>query len=601
MISINRVMAQNWIQNDAMFNSSGVPSVTFSSPRFADLDLDGDMDLILTGSNTEPLFLENIGTHTQPSFSLTGFVTATIPAINAETAIPADLNGDGLTDLVCGGFSGLTFYQNTGTADSITFQLIDGFFPDLGLSHSPVPTLADIDGDTLLDIMAGLAEDGSVVWIPNTGSINSAQFLPEYLQTTGIDAGLYAFPALADVDGDGDYDLALGRDEAGLEFYLNTGSATNPVWSSNPSYFNNIGNNHYFISPTLSDLDGNGLRDLIYGHYAGPLQYYRNTGTGANPQWTQDLSLFGGVLDVGGASNPFLVDYDGDGDLDLFTGQNLGDILYYRNIGNSTAPAWEEHSGPFTGLDHSIYSSVTAGDITGDGRMDLLLGDLGGTLYFYEGSNSGWSQNSGLFSGFSLGYWLIPRFVDMDHDNDLDVVVGNDSGGLFFLENQGTSDNPDYVLITNYFSSVQAPSNCAPALTDIDLDGDYDLLLGGISGNVIFYLNDGLPSAPDWVEMGGLFDEIAVSQNATPAFGDLNGDSRPDLVIGDYGGLLHYYENQFSPLSVQNNIPETVSMVRTFPNPFNRELSVQYTMASAGDARLIFYSLTGRTVWDYTV
>ncbi|NOZ74380.1 MAG: T9SS type A sorting domain-containing protein, partial [FCB group bacterium] len=116
-----------------------------------------------------------------------------------------------------------------------------------------------------------------------------------------------------------------------------------------------------------------------------------------------------------------------------------------------------------------------------------------------------------------------------------------------------------------------------------------------------FYLNDGLPSAPNWVEMGGLFDEVAVSQNATPAFGDLNGDSRPDLIIGDYGGLLHYYENQFSPLSIQNNIPETVSMVHTFPNPFNRELSVQYTMASAGDARLIFYSLTGRTVWDYTV
>jgi len=593
---IHLAVSQNWIQNDALFNSSGVPSVTFSSPSFADLDQDGDWDLILAGSNTDLLFLENVGSPTQPSFALTGFVETTIPAIIAETVAPADLNGDGFTDLICGGFAGFTLYLHTGNPDSIAFVPSNDDFADLDLGFSPVPTLGDLTGDDLPDLMAGLAENGSVVWCPNTGTIDSPQFLSLNLEDTGIDVGLYAYPNLGDLNQDGRPDLLIGRDGSGLVFYRNTGTSTAPAWTSESAFFNGIGTDTYFISPTLVDLNGDNLLDLVYGHYAGPLYYFQNTGSSNQPQWTLDSDVFGGVMDVGGASNPFLVDYDGDGDLDLFTGKNMGDILYFRNIGTPTAPAWEEHSNPFSNLDHSIYSSVTVGDLTGDGLPDLLTGDVGGSLYFYENTGSGWSQNSTLFSGFGLGYWLIPRFIDLDRDGDLDVVVGNDSGGLFLLENTGDSANPAFSIAGDYFNAVTPPSNCAPALTDIDLDGDYDLLLGGISGMVTFYLNDGTPTAPLWVETSGLFDEVEVSQNATPAFGDLNGDSRPDLVVGDYGGLFHYYENQFSPLSIDDPLPRDMILAQTFPNPFNGELSVRFTLPSEGWVRLSFYTLTGQEV-----
>ncbi|NLH23332.1 MAG: hypothetical protein GX474_02320, partial [Bacteroidales bacterium] len=56
-----------------------------------------------------------------------------------------------------------------------------------------------------------------------------------------------------------------------------------------------------------------GQYDLVYGTASGPLQYYVNNGTAQNPSWQQNTALFGGVLDVGGASNPVFYDFDGAG------------------------------------------------------------------------------------------------------------------------------------------------------------------------------------------------------------------------------------------------------------------------------------------------
>jgi len=52
--------AQNWVQNDGIYNTSGVPSLTFSAPRFTDLDNGGDVDLILRGNNAQPIILKNL-------------------------------------------------------------------------------------------------------------------------------------------------------------------------------------------------------------------------------------------------------------------------------------------------------------------------------------------------------------------------------------------------------------------------------------------------------------------------------------------------------------------------------------------------------------
>ncbi len=62
------IYAQLWQQNDLIFNPSGIPSLPFSQPRFADLDADSDFDLILGSINEPPFYFMNNGSASNPSF-----------------------------------------------------------------------------------------------------------------------------------------------------------------------------------------------------------------------------------------------------------------------------------------------------------------------------------------------------------------------------------------------------------------------------------------------------------------------------------------------------------------------------------------------------
>jgi len=76
--------AQMWEQNDNIFNPSGIPSLPFSQPRFADLDNDGDFDLILGSISTGPQYFENTGTLTNPHFQSGADLFAPVAALDSE-------------------------------------------------------------------------------------------------------------------------------------------------------------------------------------------------------------------------------------------------------------------------------------------------------------------------------------------------------------------------------------------------------------------------------------------------------------------------------------------------------------------------------------
>ncbi|MFO7659846.1 MAG: FG-GAP-like repeat-containing protein [Candidatus Cloacimonadaceae bacterium] len=569
ILCLQSLSAQPWEADNSVFNPSGVPSLTFSQPRFTDLDGDGDFDFFLGSSNRTPLYIENTGTASHPIFTPGTDLTSGISSLDADVAVCADLDNDGDLDLVTGGFTGLHLFLNTGTTASPVYAEAPGYFSGILTSNFPIPDLADVDNDGDLDLVVGFSENGSVRLFFNTGTPASGQFSQANSLEIG-DVGLYAYPIFCDLDADNDQDILVGRDLHGFVYYQNNGTPSSGNWQTNSALFSGLGMQDYWNSPDLVDLNNDGLFDLVFGTASGPLHYYVNTGTPSNPSWQANTALFGGVLDVGGASSPVFFDFDNDGDLDLISGSQLGDIKYYRNIGTPHAPAWQHDSSYFTSIDHSIYAAVTIGDVNGDNLPDAIIGDLSGHLYYHRNTGTGFVQETGVLSSVALGGWSVPRLLDMDGDGDLDLAVGNESGMIYYYLNQGTPLVPDWVLVPNFFQSIDIGTNCSPAFGDIDNDGDLDFVTGDMWGDLRCYLRQG----HSWVLNNTLISGIMGDQNTAPALVDLDADGDLDLVLGDYDGTFRYFRNLMysdavlnPPLNLTVNISAEVLLSWIEPVP----------------------------------
>lgn len=584
--------AQFWQQNDSIFNPSGIPSLLFSQPRFADLDGDGDSDLILGSSESRLLYYANTGSPTSPAFSEGPDIFQPVDLLDAEAGVCVDLDHDGDLDLVTGGYNGLVLFQNTGSPAAPVFVEITGFFAGLQVGTFPVPTLADLDNDQDSDLLVGLSESGVLKFYPNGGTPNAADFA-EVQAESWFDIGLYAYPWFVDLDGDLDIDLASGRDAHGFEYYRNDGDPHAWSWVSDASIFAGLGQQTYWNSPCLVDLNGDQRPDLVFGTSAGPLQYYVNNGPPEAPTWVVNTDLFGGVIDVGGASSPVFFDFDGDGDLDLVSGTQSGDIKYYENVGTQDAPAWRADHAYFASIDHSIYSAIALGRLDGDSLPDGVVGDLSGNLFFHRNTGTGFEYDSEVFAGIDVGAWSVPRLVDMDGDHDLDLVVGNEAGRLRYFQNVGIGAMA-WQEVAGYFGSIDVGSNCSMTLGDYDRDGDIDLLTGDIGHELQYFRNAG----GAWQEDPSVVAGLVVGQNAAPAFGDLDGDGDLDLTVGNYSGTFNYFRNTgdvSDAPSGAGSTPMPLSL-RAAPNPFTHEVAVRFTLPAAGEVDLSIYDVAGRRV-----
>ena len=586
------VEAQMWQQNDLIFNPSGVPSLPFSQPRFADLDNDLDLDMILGNISGPPLYFENTGSVTSPQFQPGADLFNSVEELDCEIGVCIDLDADDDLDFVSGGYRGLQLYENTGTPEVAIFEKVNGFFDGLSLAANPVPHFADMDNDGDVDMVIGLSESGAVEYYQNYGTPEAAIFLGGS-QESWFDVGLYAYPWFSDLDADGDTDLLVGRDGYGFYYYQNVGTNTNWTWIQTISQFSGLGQSTYWNSPCLVDLTGDGKQDLVHGTASGPLRYYRNTGTLAQASWSEVTSLFGGVMDVGGASNPIFIDFDDDGDLDLLSGSQMGDIKYYENTGNASGPAWMPNHSRFSSIDHSIYSAVAAGDLDADGEVDLVVGDLSGNLYYHRNTGTSFVLESAEFSGINVGGWSSPRLYDIDQDGDLDLCVGREDGQISYYENSGTVLDAIWTEDATFFSGLDIGSNAVLTLGDINLDGVLDMLVGESFRAVTYFSYE----HGTWVEYPDSLSGFTFGQNAAPALADLNGDGDLDLTVGNYEGTFSYFEN-LNAVSVgtESVHPNTSRMYAAYPNPFNPSVTIRYELNETMHTTLTIYDLRGTRI-----
>ena len=206
----------------------------YSVPDFVDIDNDGDLDLLTgQGSPVAILYMENIGTNSAPVFDSLqtnpfGISFGTI--MDYETKIAAaDLDNDGDFDIMVGtGYGQILYFENTGTASVAAFSAFQS--SPFGISNSATYaelSWADLDGDGDLDL--GISDNNGIfTYFENTGTVSLPAFAAGQTNPFGIQPGYgYTGTAFADLDGDNDLDLLKGVTDGNLWYQENINSAAN--------------------------------------------------------------------------------------------------------------------------------------------------------------------------------------------------------------------------------------------------------------------------------------------------------------------------------------------------------------------------------------
>ncbi len=575
--------AQNYVQPPCS-NSLGFVDVGSNAyPVFADLDGDGVQDAYVGNNNGNILFFQNTGTTTNPNFvantvnnPFSGFDVGS----NA-TPFFVDIDGDTDLDAFVGNKNGtIYFYENNPVGGVPVFTELDNTNPLNPLFGIDVGTVSstnfvDIDNDGDLDVFipgnAPFASGGGgqINYFRNDGNSTSPIFTPVVGAGNPLDfAPVGADPLITfvDQDGDGDLDLFVGSQLGMIQYYINTGTVSSPSYilatdSQNPLAGVDAGRNAALIpNPCFIDINGDGNMDFFIGSMDGVINYFEN-----DPDLVCDNFNFQKItgsdspsdgIDVGANSAPEFIDIDQDGDQDLFVGGDAGNINFFRNDGTASTPNFVPITGaanPFNGVDVGDISALDFVDIDLDGDLDVFVGEDAGGINFFQNNGTNSSPNyqgiigaANPFNGLTTGNLSNPAFGDIDNDGDIDAFVGNANGEILFFRNDGTSSAPNFVQINNSnnpFFGVNLDSNFAPALADIDEDGDLDALIGNKAGTLLYFRNEGTASSPKFV---GLYGDCNPFHNVLPVLTSGDEYSTPTFVDIDNDGILEVFTGQFS-------------------------------------------------------
>ncbi|MBI1298434.1 PKD domain-containing protein [bacterium] len=421
-----------------------------------------------------------------------------------------DFDRDGDLDLALASSVGTTIYRND---DGVLRRLWSNTRRTFGVRWG------DFTGDGRLELIAvgdqSGAEGLNYLYTISGNTVQEAQRFTSTAQLVRAGAG--------DFNGDGTLDLIVSTNiiNAPCPVLLYTNDGTGKLTPSSTCI-----SRRATASIGVGDIDNDGALDLVLGLFPNSVQLFRNDGAGNF-----------GIADGSGGRRPsfpvdnstsFLPydfawgDYDGDGYLDLAAAYPLlRQARIYRNLGGSGFAdpiilRTDRFLTPF---------SLDWGDFTGDGRLDLAVGDLAPTVYSFDGTNFV-RQALLTTNGLSGQVWAL-RGVDVDQDGDLDLTITNRDGPSFIFTNFAPVLSQDLQIVPTNVDVARAAA--ADVLwADLNGDGSFDLLFAAGENEV---------SSKRYLNQQGSFDreDEATLSGFGPhsiAVGDVDGDGALDIAIG---------------------------------------------------------------------
>ncbi|MBA3343650.1 MAG: VCBS repeat-containing protein, partial [Gemmatimonadaceae bacterium] len=358
--------------------------------------------------------------------------------------------------------------------------------------------------------------------------------------------------AAGDVDGDGTDDLivsmwsaALRRSDAHL-YRVQGGFVRNATEGSSLSFPQGA------AYATFADYDNDGWLDLFVIGGEGRGHLFRNRGNGTFVEVTAKA----GVADLKGARKALFVDLDHDGDLDLFLVANGQRIVYRNNLDGTFTDA----TAGF-GLAGGAARDAVFGDFDGDGRIDVFVtNEQGSDALLHNGGAQRFSDVTAMSGLATSGGSGATAAGDYDNDGFLDLFVASVIGAeptLWLNKGNGAFSRDRRSIAA--VQALRATAGLAATFVDYDNDGWLDLVVVGTpiergkgSPSVFLFRNDGT---------GRFIDRSTLIPYAVRAAGawaiavsDLDDDGDEDLLLIDAGGGPRLLRNELGNSNLALNV-----------------------------------------------
>jgi len=560
---------------------------------WGDIDGDGDLDLAVSGSSEATVIYRNEGgtLGVDERNPAVGFVEATALAWG-------DMDGDGDLDLAIGANAqAARIYRNDGAGVlglDASNPLI-GALPNAGFASTVALAWADLDGDGDRDLVLASADTALQIY-QNDGAGGLSLDPRDPGPSTASGLVTVRSLAVADMDGDGDLDLALGTARQGARVHRNDGTGGFPESSRIV-----VGAGVDTLGLAWGDADGDGNLDLALGNADSPSQVYRNLSLGLRQRLLVDPATQAATNSVSYASA--MADIDGDGDLDLLVANRGAASQLFRNDGSGgmTLVAANPPLGWLASGAFADVSSAAWGDMDGDGDLDLALGAEAPTngpdptvlLYRNSGGalgRDGANTGVGALAAGGFGKVLGVAWGDVDGDRDLDLAVAIDGAPSQLYRNNGAGQ---LTLDTAAWAPAGADST-AVAWADMDVDGDLDLVLANGNSPSQLFRNCAYPDPDVACRPGEL---LAYDRSWKPvsadissaAWGDVDGNGLPDLVLGSNGSPSQLFRNLAGRLTLDEGwTPEPAGTTAVALDDMDGDGDLDLAMANDGQASRIY-------------